>query len=245
MVKLWEGLTINDVAGAIASLTMIFGGIVPFIPQYQEIIRKQDSEGFSLYICLVLLIANTLRILFWFGRHFETPLLLQSILMIIAMLYMIKVCVSIQNEQQLIKMKERTFTDFETKYFWKWTDFQSYIDFVLIFGIVGAMMMYVFIDIPLFVESVGLLALLTEAMLALPQFLKNYRNKSTHGMSIAMVTMWTVGDSFKTGYFIQRRAPLQFAFCGMLQILIDLAILGQVHVYRNNTMSLHRPIRAD
>lgn len=44
---------------------MIFGGIVPYIPQYRKIKRTRDAEGFSTYVCLVLLVANILRILFW------------------------------------------------------------------------------------------------------------------------------------------------------------------------------------
>jgi hypothetical protein len=44
---------------------MIFGGMVPYIPQYREIKRTEDTEGFSLFVCLALLVANTLRILFW------------------------------------------------------------------------------------------------------------------------------------------------------------------------------------
>ena len=44
---------------------MVFGGIVPYIPQYRKIRRIRDAEGFSTYVCLVLLVANILRILFW------------------------------------------------------------------------------------------------------------------------------------------------------------------------------------
>jgi hypothetical protein len=44
---------------------MIFGGMVPYIPQYREIKRTEDAEGFTLCVCLTLLVANTLRILFW------------------------------------------------------------------------------------------------------------------------------------------------------------------------------------
>jgi hypothetical protein len=49
----------------ISSGAMIFGGMVPYIPQYSEIKRTEDTEGFSLFVCLALLVANTLRILFW------------------------------------------------------------------------------------------------------------------------------------------------------------------------------------
>ncbi|XP_001601933.1 solute carrier family 66 member 2 isoform X1 [Nasonia vitripennis] len=245
MLETWEELNIENVAGWVASATMIFGGVVPFIPQCREIKRKGDTEGFSLYVCLTLLIANTLRILFWFGRHFELPLLFQSILMIATMFFMIRVCVNIRSKQQITKQKDRVFTDFDTKFFWKWTDFQSYVDFMLLFAFVGTVMMYLLIDIPIFVESIGLLALLTEAMLGLPQFIRNFINKSTEGMSIAMVIMWTMGDTFKTCYFIQRSAPVQFQICGVLQILIDLTILAQVHLYRNNILLIRSSGRID
>lgn len=52
----------------------------------------------------------------------------------------------------------------------------------------------------------------------LPQFLRNYKNKSTHGMSFLMVIMWTIGDIYKTTYFLVRQAPMQFWICGMLQV---------------------------
>lgn len=61
-----------------------------------------------------------------------------------------------------------------------------------------------------------------------------------------MVTMWTVGDAFKTCYFIIREAPIQFEICGMLQVIIDIAILAQVYIYRNSTSGHTRvPIRTD
>ena len=59
-------LNLKNLAGWIASCALIFGAVVPYVPQYKEIKRKEDAEGFSLYVCLTLLIANTLRILFWF-----------------------------------------------------------------------------------------------------------------------------------------------------------------------------------
>lgn len=48
-----------------AAGAMVFGGVVPYIPQYRDIKRTQNAEGFSTYVCLVLLVANILRILFW------------------------------------------------------------------------------------------------------------------------------------------------------------------------------------
>jgi len=91
--------------------------------------------------------------------------------------------------------------------------------------------MYTFSEQPLFVETTGFLAVFVEAMLGIPQFLRNYKNQSTRGMNQTMVLMWTCGDVFKTVYFIMRDAPVQFTLCGCLQIGVDLAILSQVWFY--------------
>ena len=47
-----------------------------------------------------------------------------------------------------------------------------------------------------------------------------------------MVVMWFCDDTFKTGYFIIKEAPVQFSVCGLLQVSIDIAILYQVMHYK-------------
>lgn len=56
---------LRDVVTCVSVGVMIFGGVVPFIPQYVKIWRSRDSEGFSSYVCLVLLVAYILRVSFW------------------------------------------------------------------------------------------------------------------------------------------------------------------------------------
>ncbi|XP_078035998.1 solute carrier family 66 member 2 isoform X1 [Augochlora pura] len=246
MNNVYDELTIKDIAHWLASGAIIFGGIIPYVPQYREIKKKENAEGFSLYVCLALLIANTLRIFFWFGKHYEVPLLLQSIFMIITMLIMIKLCVSVQNRNQIIKTREHVIADLDANFFWKWTDFQSYLEFMLLFAAVIGVLTYLLGNIAIFVETIGLLAVLTEAMLGIPQFIRNFVNKSTSGMSIMMVTMWTLGDAFKTGYFFVKEAPIQFEVCGVLQVIIDIAILAQVYIYQSSaTVHTRVPVRAD
>ena len=58
-------MSVSEVIEGVASLLIIFGGVVPYIPQYIEIRSTRNAEGFSTFVCLTLLIANTLRILFW------------------------------------------------------------------------------------------------------------------------------------------------------------------------------------
>lgn len=58
-------MSLSEVLEGVASLLIIFGGVVPYIPQYLEIRSSRNADGFSTYVCLTLLVANTLRILFW------------------------------------------------------------------------------------------------------------------------------------------------------------------------------------
>ena len=57
----------------VAISAMVFGGVVPYIPQYRKIWRTQDAQGFSTFVCLVLLIANVLRITFWLVVYHVYP----------------------------------------------------------------------------------------------------------------------------------------------------------------------------
>ncbi|XP_059472760.1 solute carrier family 66 member 2 isoform X2 [Neocloeon triangulifer] len=216
-----------------SSLAMIFGGVVPYIPQYAEIRRTENAEGFSLYVCFALLIANTLRILFWFGRGFELPLLIQSVIMNIAMLAMIKLCVDVKNKTLITKVsKDRHFTDFDLNFFWQWTDFQSYLECMLFVAAVGSASLYIFSPSYWFVEGLGLFAVLSESLLGVPQLLRNFKQKSTEGMSVKMVLMWTSGDTFKTCYFIVKKVPKQFPAGAIMQVIVDILIMGQVYFYR-------------
>jgi hypothetical protein len=53
---------------------------------------------------------------------------------------------------------------------------------MLLFTIICSILMYLFIDFMPFVELVGFFAVFTEALLGVPQVLRNYHNKSTDGM---------------------------------------------------------------
>ncbi|XP_069476746.1 solute carrier family 66 member 2 isoform X2 [Ambystoma mexicanum] len=237
LVELLHQLVSWGAAGA-----MVFGGVVPYIPQYRDIRRTQNTEGFSTYVCLMLLVANILRILFWFGRHFESPLLWQSIIMILTMLMMLRLCTEVRVANEL-NLKRRSFADFDMKSFWHWSRFTDYLQCVLSFTLVTGYITYLSLDSVLFVETLGFLAVFTEAMLGTPQLYHNYQNRSTEGMSIKMVLMWTSGDTFKTAYFILNQAPFQFSVCGLLQVFVDIAILLQVYFYTGHPQKsvLHTP----
>ncbi|XP_031561513.1 solute carrier family 66 member 2-like [Actinia tenebrosa] len=224
------GLSVVNVISWISSAAMVFGGVVPYIPQYWDIWKSKNADGFSIHVCLALLIANILRILFWFGRQFETPLLLQSFIMIVAMLAMLQLCTKIKRETDLLG-KRRSFLDFNVDHFWNWTHFSDYVLCLCIFVALSGYVTYLCLESFIYIETIGFLAVFTEALLGAPQFYQNHQKKSTIGMSVKMVVMWLSGDSFKTCYFIVKNAPIQFCICGMLQILIDISILIQVYTY--------------
>ncbi|XP_032816608.1 solute carrier family 66 member 2 isoform X1 [Petromyzon marinus] len=230
----------------VAQFAIVFGGIVPYVPQYRQIRRTQNSEGFSSHVCLVLLLANILRVLFWFGRQFESALLLQSFVMIVAMLLMLQLCTAVQgsldlttkrhyfsdgNLDSLVFPRSRAFLDLDLRYFWQWSRFLDYLQFVAAFSLLAASATFALLDLTAYVEALGFLATFSEAMLGTPQLYRNYRNRSTEGMSVVMVLMWTSGDTFKTVYFLAREAPPQFWVCGLMQVFVDMAILGQVFHY--------------
>lgn len=148
--------------------------------------------------------------------------------MILAQLLLLDLCVRVKHSppRSLFKSSPR--------YFWRWTDIFSYLEFLcFITALIGTAMFFL-IDCKPFVESIGYLALVIESMLGLPQVVKNYRKKSVEGMSLSMVLMWLGGDLFKTHYYIENKVPLQFWLCGLLQITIDLLILFQVFIFRQN-----------
>lgn len=217
----------------LASCLMVFGGALPYVPQYQEIQRSSNTDGFSTRVCLVLLIANILRIFFWIGKQFELTLLLQSVVMILTMFAMLHLCCTVQNTNR-VSTKQHRLSDLDFRYFWKWSAFEDYLLFCFGFTVLCAVVTLLLLDSAVFVETLGSLAVMFEAMLGLPQLLQNFHNRSTKGMSVKMVLLWTAGDVFKTTYFLMNESPTQFWVCGLVQILIDVAILLQVLFYNQD-----------
>jgi len=231
LIPQFSSMNVITLVSFAASAAMIFGGVVPYVPQYYDIYKTRNTDGFSTHVCLALLIANILRILFWYGHPFELPLLAQSIIMTIAMLVLLELCIRIKRESEM-SVRRRHIWNFEAANFWNWTNFSDYLQFILCFVAIGGLLTYLLIDFKVYLETLGFISVFTEAMLGAPQFYRNFSNKSTEGMSIKMVVMWFCGDTFKTGYFFIKEAPVQFSICGMLQVSIDLAIIYQVFHYK-------------
>uniref|UniRef100_A0A915I6H6 Solute carrier family 66 member 2 n=1 Tax=Romanomermis culicivorax TaxID=13658 RepID=A0A915I6H6_ROMCU len=221
----------------VISVGIMFGGIIPYYFQYREINRNKNAGGFSLFVCFNLLTSNILRVFFWFGKKFETQLLVQSIVMILCMLCMIYSAVKINSLHILPPNKRNSIWDGDlVKNFWNWNDFSSYLLVVSVFSFVGLSVTYMMFDVAVYHEIMGFFALFLEAMVVTPQLIRNFRRKTTKGLSAAMIFTLLIGDLCKTGYFVVRQAPLQFPVCGFLQISIDIAILLQIYFYRTRAI---------
>uniref|UniRef100_A0A914DX07 Solute carrier family 66 member 2 n=1 Tax=Acrobeloides nanus TaxID=290746 RepID=A0A914DX07_9BILA len=214
---------------------MVIGGSIPYVFQYAEIHQRKNAMGFSLLVCLALCVANILRILFWFGKRFEYVLLAQSVLMIITMILMLEI--SVRMNRKLVSKGQRVsvWKGDVIKSFWKWNDLSSFIMVLAVFTLIASIITALLTKYTWYVETLGMVALFTEACLGLPQLFRNFTRRSTQGMSVKMVSMWLIGDLGKTAYFLWRSSPAQFWICSSLQITIDILILCQVYFYGRRT----------
>lgn len=57
--------SLRQLVSAVSACFIMFGGVIPFLPQYRDIKATGNADGFSTYVCLTLLVANILRIFFW------------------------------------------------------------------------------------------------------------------------------------------------------------------------------------
>jgi len=72
--------------------------------------------------------------------------------------------------------------DFDPSFFWKWTDIRSYAEFTCVLLIISTTYALMYREREFYIEPLGYLALMTEAVLGIPQIIKNYQNHSTEGM---------------------------------------------------------------
>mmetsp|Transcript_26378 Transcript_26378/g.47355 ORF Transcript_26378/g.47355 Transcript_26378/m.47355 type:complete len:155 (+) Transcript_26378:275-739(+) len=144
--------------------------------------------------------------------------------MVLVQMMMVRVCVNTLNEFEGKSI-------WDINHFWNWDDFTNHVQFLAMFTLSFCFITAFFENYPLYFEILGFIALGIEATLGIPQFFKNYKRRSTEGLSLAMIGGWMAGDSLKTVYFVLRRVPPQFLMCGCLQICVDIAILAQFAIY--------------
>lgn len=239
-----------DPFGTLLNLIIVFGPIVGFIPQYNEIKKSRDSNAFSTLICFILLVSNTLRIFFWFGKRFDYSLLFQSIVMIVAQLLLLELIVRIKKSQNVSSTNKKgiQIPSIDRSYinnFWNWANFEDYLSFLIFLaGILTIFTIFngLYFHSMLMFEFIGSMSLIIESTLGMPQLYRNWINKSSKGLRFELILSWFAGDIFKTIFFIAKRSPVQFVACGLVQIIVDLAIMSQMMYYNDGLLS--SPLKA-
>lgn len=64
-----------------------------------------------------------------------------------------------------------------------------------------------FKDYEAYATVLGSLSAMVEACLGIPQFLLNFKNKNTLGLSIHLIVIWFGGDCYKLLYYTKENSP--------------------------------------
>ncbi len=112
---------------------MVLGPNVGYLIQCVTMKRERNAEGFSPFICLILLIANIFRVFWWyaniyyiifrFAEGFSLVLLMASILMIACQLALLYLYVTIKQEKKEGLLKEEN----KKETFWQWRYYSDYL----------------------------------------------------------------------------------------------------------------------
>lgn len=141
-------------------------------------------------------------------------------------------------------LSQLSFTHGRPLNFWQWSDYNSYLVFLALFSLLLLLLYVIFSSSATFVALLGYIALGLESTLPIPQLISNYRRKSLAGFRASVLVGWLGGDSFKLLYFLLRSSPVQFTSCAVFQLSIDVAILVQSRLYREQTEKEEEEMRA-
>ncbi len=225
--------------GAILDLGMIIGASIGYVAQLRDIQQIKSSQGFSTLLTFILMFSNTLRCFYWVGSRYDKALFLQAVLMIAVQIALLFVSIKYRAPAKRVKRNPVQVLVHKAMNFWNWDHFIDYVVVFTVFTIViGIITIFVFVAIgnstvnTLYTEMLGYISLSMEALLGSPQIWKNFRNKSTQGLSYLMIATWVLGDSFKLVYYTGTAQPIQFIGCAAIQLTADCIILLQIYRYR-------------
>ncbi|KAG9397387.1 PQ loop repeat [Carpediemonas membranifera] len=233
-----SGSWIPGFIGLVLDLSMIIGATVGYIAQCRSIIVLRSSQGFSLLIPAILLSSNTLRCLWWFGNHYSTALLIQAVIQIGVQLVLLYLAVKYRSKTggEGKKPTESVWM-YKLRHFWAW---DSFSDFFYVYAVFAAFFFVLTVSItgtrlpfaPAYIAWLGYSSMLIEATIAMPQIFRNFRKKSTRGLSAIMIGAWLFGDTYKLFYYIIAAQPAPFIVCAVIQLVDDLIVVYQMRAYK-------------
>ena len=244
--------TFKDFIILLIDIFMVTGPSLGYFLQSLKFKKTKSSKGFSKSICLIIYLAQILRVFFWIGKPFKITLLYQSILIIIFQVYLIFLWIIYHNSEpnkgrkQLNDINYRNNKDImeyiidwsETispNKIWNWSNVIEYYKFMfliilillLICGVVG-------IHNVILVNIIGTISVITEASTLIPQIIVSCKTKNARNLSMSMVALWFFGDTCKLIYNIIYKTPIQMIASGGFQIFLDFFSLMQIICYSDN-----------
>ena len=225
-----------------ADFLIIFLPSVGYVFQAIKFQKTKSSKGFSKSLCLMLLLANILRIYFWIGKPFEKSLLFQSIVVIISQIYLIHYYLKYQEkpkdknempqEKSILNHLISWRDIFTPSKIWNWDYEIDYYKFVfLFFSLMSIICAIIGKDMVKFYDVIGTISVGIETFIEIPQIKENCVTKNVKNLSGAMVLMWFIGDLFKTVYNIVNKSPIQMIIGGLIQNCEDIILNTQVLFY--------------
>lgn len=224
----------------LADILMIFVPSIGYFFQAKKFKETKSSKGFAKFLCLLILIANILRVFFWFGKKFSLILLFQSIVVILSQIYLIHVYLEYQ-EDLLIK-SEKNISEYiinwsETlapRKIWNWDDEIEYYKFIIFLVAIFSIICRIGKNSSQLFEILGVISVSFETFIELPQIKENCMTKDIRNLSGEMVFMWFAGDLFKTSYNFIYHSPLQIIIGGIIMNLEDIILSSQVIYFDEN-----------
>ena len=100
--------------------------------------------------------------------------------------------------------------------------------------------LYPLANTQLYISFLGTLGLTIEAILPIPQILKNHTAKSCKGFRPSVILNWVAGDAMKMSYFFLSKEyiPWPFKLCGIFQACCDAYLAYQFYIYGSGSQGL-------
>ena len=221
-------------------LFMIFLPSFGYFFQGIKFQKTKSSKGFSKSLCLLLLLANILRIYFYIGRPFAKGLLYQSIVVIISQIYLIHYYLKYQEKSKDELPPEKSILNHITTWkeiikpskIWNWDYEIDYYKFIFFLFFIMSLICYLIgKDKIYFYDLIGTISVSIETFIEIPQIKENCATKNVKNLSGAMVFFWFIGDLFKSIYNIVNKSPKQMIIGTLIQNCEDIILSSQVIIY--------------
>ena len=244
MQSYFDGISENSsysyIVKFLADILMIFVPSIGYFFQAKKFKETKSSKGFAKFLCLLILIANILRVFFWFGKKFSLILLYQSIVVILSQIYLIHVYLEYQEDFPV--KSEKNISEYlinwsETlspRKIWNWDDEIEYYKFIIFLVVIFSIICRIGKNSSQLFEILGIISVSFETFIELPQIKENCMTKDIRNLSGEMVFMWFAGDLFKTSYNFIYHSPLQIIIGGIIMNLEDVILSSQVIYFDEN-----------